>query len=114
MREAWPHGREVRLMVDVHSGVPDANHKLCPKCHAIVPAVAKICAACGGSIPRDSGADTGEPSRTAAAKSDNVTYSWPLGGGSKVEVFFTSEPTQAQLDVMMAQLKIMRDVAPDG
>ncbi|MGA7571197.1 MAG: hypothetical protein WBG27_06685 [Candidatus Aquilonibacter sp.] len=43
-----------------------------------------------------------------------MTYSWPLGGGAKVEVIFTSEPTKAQLDVMMAQLKIMRDAEPDG
>jgi hypothetical protein len=33
-------------------------------------------------------------------------------GGNKVELGFVSEPTQAQLDIMMAQLKIMRDVAP--
>jgi hypothetical protein len=41
-----------------------------------------------------------------------VAYSWPLGGGNKVELGFTSEPTQAQLDVMLAQLQIMRQVAP--
>jgi hypothetical protein len=41
-----------------------------------------------------------------------VAYSWPLGGGNKVELGFSDEPTRAQLDIMMAQLKIMRDVAP--
>lgn len=43
---------------------------------------------------------------------DGVAYSWPLGGGNKVELGFASEPTRAQLDVMLAQLQIMRDVAP--
>lgn len=42
----------------------------------------------------------------------SVEYSWPLGGGAKVELVFTSEPTQNQLDVMLAQLNIMRQVAP--
>ena len=39
-------------------------------------------------------------------------YSWRLGGSNKVELGFASEPTQAQLDLMMAQLQIMRNVAP--
>ncbi|MGA7569447.1 MAG: hypothetical protein WCA80_01405 [Candidatus Aquilonibacter sp.] len=77
--------------------------------------MAKVCGACGGSIPRVSQQrSTGEPSKPAPAKTGSVTYSWPLGGGAKVEVIFTSEPTKAQLDVMMAQLKIMRDAEPDG
>lgn len=42
----------------------------------------------------------------------SVDYSWPLGGGTKVELSFTNEPTQKQLDVMLAQLNIMRQVAP--
>ena len=42
----------------------------------------------------------------------SVAYSWPLGGGNKVELGFATEPTQAQLDVMLAQLQIMRQVAP--
>jgi hypothetical protein len=42
----------------------------------------------------------------------SVEYSWPLGGGTKVELVFTNEPTQKQLDVMLAQLNIMREVAP--
>ncbi len=41
-----------------------------------------------------------------------MAYSWPLGGGNKVELGFSNEPTQAQLDVMLAQLQIMRNVAP--
>jgi hypothetical protein len=100
-------------MAAVQSGVPDTDHKLCPKCHAIVPAMAKVCAACGGSIPRVSQLSADEPSKPAPAMTGSVTYSWPLGGGTKVEVTFTSEPSKAQLDVMMAQLKIMRDVEPD-
>jgi hypothetical protein len=45
-------------------------------------------------------------------REDGVAYSWPLGDGNKVELAFSAEPTQKQLDVMMAQLRIMRDVAP--
>jgi hypothetical protein len=42
----------------------------------------------------------------------DVAYSWPLGNGNKAELGFVSEPTQAQLDVLLAQLQIMRQVAP--
>jgi hypothetical protein len=100
-------------MAGLQSGVPDADHKLCPKCHAIVPVTAKVCATCGSSIPRVSQLNADEPSKPTPARTGSVTYSWPLGGGTKVEVTFTSEPSKAQLDVMMAQLKIMRDVEPD-
>jgi hypothetical protein len=41
-----------------------------------------------------------------------VAYSWPLGGGNKVDSGFKDEPTRAQLDAMLAQLQIMRNVAP--
>jgi hypothetical protein len=41
-----------------------------------------------------------------------VVYSWLLGGGNKVHLGFKDEPTQAQLGVMLAQLQIMRQVAP--
>lgn len=76
--------------------------------------MAKVCAACGSSIARVSQLSTDEPSKPTPARIGSVTYSWPLGGGTKVDVTFTSEPTKAQLDVMMAQLKIMRDAEPDG
>lgn len=76
--------------------------------------MAKVCAACGGPIPRVSKQLSTDEPKPAPARTGSVTYSWPLGGGAKVEVIFTSEPTKAQLDVMMAQLKIMRDAEPDG
>jgi hypothetical protein len=54
------------------------------------------------------------PARAVVQKTGeaSVAYSWPLGGGNKVELGFANEPTQAQLDVMLAQLQIMRNVAP--
>jgi hypothetical protein len=104
-------------MADHQSEIVDANHKQCPKCRAIVPAVAKVCMACGASIPRVQTANLDEapaPSTFASpSKQEHVAYSWPLGGGAKVEVVFTAEPTRAQLDVMIAQLKIMREVAAE-
>lgn len=56
---------------------------------------------------RGSRSSEGERKKGAA-----VAYSWPLGGGNKVDLGFKDEPTQAQLDVMLAQLQIMRNVAP--
>jgi hypothetical protein len=39
-----------------------------------------------------------------------VAYSWPLSSGAKANLDFPNgEPTQKQLDMMMAQLKIMRE-----
>jgi ribosomal protein L40E len=100
-------------VADNQGGAIDAEHKLCPKCHAIVPVAAKICATCGASIPRIPTAEAVEPSRPTVATPVHAAYSWPLGGGNKVDLIFASEPTQAQLDVMMAELKIMRDIAPE-
>jgi hypothetical protein len=100
-------------MADYQNEIVDADHKQCPTCHAMVPIVAKVCLACGASIPRVQVAHQDElHSHPPTSKPGHVAYSWPLGGGAKVEVFFTAEPTQAQLDAMIAQLRIMRDIAP--
>lgn len=61
----------------------------------------------GGGI---TGAGAGQREKPAGANA--VAYSWPIGGGNKVDVAFAEEPTQPQLDIMLAQLKIMRDIAP--
>jgi hypothetical protein len=74
--------------------------------------MAKICAICGGAVPRGQDAHVDEQAPLPGTKPSNVTYTWPLGGGAKAEVIFTSEPTQAQLDALIAQLKIMRDIEP--
>jgi len=42
-----------------------------------------------------------------------VSYSWPLGNGNSVELVFAVEPTRANIDILLAQLQIVRGIAPD-
>ncbi len=50
-------------MPDEYSGGVLGGQKPCPKCRAIVPAVAKICATCGSSLPRSPVSDLGAPAK---------------------------------------------------
>ncbi len=43
-----------------------------------------------------------------------VAYSWPLGGGASVELIFTAEPTRANIDILLAQLQIVRSISPEN
>lgn len=46
------------------------------------------------------------------ARTESVAYSWPLGDGTNVQLTFNSEPTQKNIDILLAQLKIVREIAP--
>jgi hypothetical protein len=43
---------------------------------------------------------------------DSVAYSWPLGSGNSVQLIFSGEPTQKNIDILLAQLQIVREIAP--
>jgi len=49
-----------------------------------------------------------------AVGGDTVAYSWPLGGGTHVQLIFSAEPTQKNIAVLLAQLEIVRQIAPDA
>jgi hypothetical protein len=43
----------------------------------------------------------------------SVSYSWPLGNGTSVELVFSSEPTRPNIDILLAHLQIVRSIAPE-
>jgi hypothetical protein len=47
-----------------------------------------------------------------AEKAGTVAYSWPLGGGTDVQLVFSGEPTQKNIDILLAQLTIVREIMP--
>jgi hypothetical protein len=48
----------------------------------------------------------------APLEAGKVAYSWPLGDGNTVQLTFNTEPTQKNIEILLAQLKIVREIAP--